>query len=130
MQLTHTGARDALEDPRGDRVYFVKDAIWGIWSVKTDGSGEAVVPGLEKAGRSRLWGVHPKGIYFISKDDSAVHTVRWYNFATRKIHALISFTKDPFWNGPGLALSPDGKELLLVSLDQHVDDLMLMENFR
>ena len=130
VQLTHTGARDALEGPGGERVYFVKSGAWGIWSVKTDGSYEAVVPGLEHAGRTRLWGIHNNGIYFVSKDSSSRHNVEWYSFATRKIQVLLTFSKDPFWNGPGLALSPDAKELLLVSLDQHVDDLMLIEGIR
>ena len=130
VQLTHTGARDALEGPAGKYVYFVKSGDWGIWSVRTDGTGEAVVPGLERAGRTRLWGLDSRGIYFVSKDAGPPHAVQWYSFATHRISTILRFDKEPFWNGPGLALSPDGRELLLVSLDQHVDDLMLIEDFR
>jgi len=74
--------------------------------------------------------VHKQGIYFVSKKESPPYEAQWYSFATGKVSTLFKFDKEPFWNGPGLALSPDGRQLLLVFQDQHVDDLMLIEDFR
>jgi hypothetical protein len=34
------------------------------------------------------------------------------------------------WNSPDLALSSDGRRLLIARLDQETDDLMLINNFR
>jgi eukaryotic-like serine/threonine-protein kinase len=128
-QITHTGIREALEGADG-RIYFIKDAAWGIWSVSKDGSDEGVVPGLERAGRNRFWGVHPKGIYFVTKKDAPPFAVEFYSFSTHKVTTLLKLEKDTFWNQPGLCLSPDGRHLLVVAQDQHVNDLMLIEDFR
>lgn len=78
----------------------------------------------------RSWGVVPQGIYFMSKEEGPRQTVRFFSFATRQVTPLLTLDREPIWNYPDVALSPDGRRLLTARLDQEVNDLMLIENFR
>jgi hypothetical protein len=42
----------------------------------------------------------------------------------------MKLNKAPIWDYPDVALSGDGRLLLTAYLDQEVNDLMLIENFR
>jgi hypothetical protein len=74
-----------------------------------------------------LWG---QGIYFISKDQSPHQIVRFFSFATRRVFPLLALEGELIWNSPEVALSSDGRRLLIARLDQETDDLMLIKNFR
>ncbi len=124
IQLTHTGAFEAFESPDGKLLYFTKGrGVYGIWSVPVEGGPETPVPELSRAGYWRSWGVMKEGIYFISKESGPPETIRFFSFATRRITPLL-------WGQAGLAISPDGRELLYSQLDHAVDEIMMMENFR
>ncbi|MCW5980069.1 MAG: PD40 domain-containing protein [Bryobacteraceae bacterium] len=127
-QITRTGAREAWASPDGRLVYFNKWAP-GIWSVPVDGGPEKLVPGLELAHKSRSWGVQAQGIYFVSADGPG-YAIRFQDARTGKITRLATLDKEPFWNAPVLALSPDGRSLLYVRLDYDVKDIMVVEGFR
>ena len=89
-----------------------------------------MVPGLEHAGRNRFWGVHRKGIYFVTKRDAPPFAVEFYSFSTHKVSTLLKLEKETFWNQPGLSLYPDGRQLLVGTQVGTVNDLMLIEDFR
>ncbi len=131
VQVTHTGAFEGRESPDGKLLYFTKGrGVYGIWSVPVEGGPETLVPELRAAGYWRSWGVMKEGIYFISKEPAARQTIRFFSFATRRITPLLAVDKEPLWWQAGLALSPDGRDLLYAQLDHAVEDIMLMENFR
>ena len=129
-QLTHDGAFEAFASPDGKLVYFTKRAWGPIWAVPADGGPEKPVSELDRFDRIyRSWGVVGQGIYFISKDQSPHQIVRFFSFATRRVFPLLVLEGELIWNSPNVALSSDGRSLLIARLDQEVNDLMLVENF-
>ena len=130
-ELTHTGAFEGYESPDGKLFYFSKGrGVYGIWSVPVEGGPETPVPELRQAGYWRSWGVMNEGIYFISKEPGPRQTIRFFSFSTRHITPLLTVDKEPLWWQAGLAISPDGRQLLFAQLDHAVYEIMLMENFR
>ena len=128
-QLTHSGAGEALPSPDGKLVYFTKRGT--IWTVPADGGPEKPVPELERFDRIfRSWGMVKEGIYFMSKEEGPRQIVRFFSFATRQVTPLLTSDKEPIWDYPDVALSPDGRRLLTARIDQEVNDLILIENFR
>ena len=92
---------------------------------------ETLTPELAAAGYWRSWGVTRQGVYFTSKGDGeGTYVVRMYRFATHQVTTLATLAKEPLWLQSGLALSADGNQMWVAQLDQAVNDLMLIENFR
>jgi Tol biopolymer transport system component/DNA-binding winged helix-turn-helix (wHTH) protein len=132
VQLTHNGAYECSESPDGKVLYFTKGrAVPGIWSLSLQTGAETLTPELAAAGYWRSWGVTRQGVYFAAKGESeGVYVVRMYRFSTRQVTTLATLAKEPLWLHSGLALSADGNQMWVAQLDQAVNDLMLIENFR
>ena len=132
MQLTYHGASEAFASPDGKLVYYSKPSPWGaIWSVPAEGGPEKLVPELARFDHIfRSWGVVQQGIYFISKEQRPQQMVHFFCFATRRVTPLLTLNGEPAWDVPDVALSWDGRRLLVVRLDRKVDDLMLIKNFQ
>ncbi len=131
VQLTRRGACEGIASPDGKLVYFTKHAWGPIWTVPVDGGPEQPLPGLKRFDRIfRSWGVLDQGIYFLSREDTPRQTIRFFSFATGKVTPLATLDKEPIWDYPNVAISKDGRLLLSARLDQEVNDLMLIENFR
>ncbi len=129
-QITRAGASEGFASPDGRFVYFTKGAWGAIWTVPVDGGPERPLPGLERFSRIfRSWGVIDRGIYFMSRQDAPRQTIRFFSFATRQIASLVTLDKEPIWDYPDVAVSRDGRRVLVACLDQEVNDLMLIENF-
>src|SRR5215469_1130150 len=130
-QITRGGGCEALASPDGRLLYYTPRGWSAIWSVPADGGPEEPVPELQRYDRIfRSWGIVPQGIYFISREERAHQTVRFFSFATRQISPLLTLSKEPIWDYPDVALSSDGRRLLTAWLEQEVNDLMLIDNFR
>lgn len=130
-QITHHGACEAFASPDGKLIYYTKVGWGAIWSVPTEGGDEKPVPELKRYDRIfRTWGIMREGIYFMSREEGSQQTVRFFSFATRQVSSLLTLDKEPIWSYPDVALSSDGRRLLTARLDQEVNDLMLIENFR
>lgn len=128
FQVTHHGGSEPFASPDGNLVYYTKK-VWGqIWTVPVEGGPEQPLPELKSFDKIfRSWGVVDQGIYFVSREDLPYQTIRFFSFATRQVTPLVTLERDPIWN---VALSRDGRLLLYACLDQEVNDLMLIENFR
>jgi Tol biopolymer transport system component len=130
-QITRDGACEAFASPDGTVLYYTKSGWGAIWTVPVEGGAERPLPELQRFDQIfRSWGIVREGIYFISREEVSRQTVRFFSFATRQVSSLLTLNKEPIWDYPDVALSPDGRHLLTVSLDQEVNDLMLIENFR
>ena len=130
VQITKSGSvSESFESPDGKVLYFNKSGVEGIWSMPVAGGEEAIVPGLERAGRTRWWGVLKQGIYFMADEKTPRNTIRFYSFVTKKVTPLAVLDNEPHWGIPGVALSPDGRWLLTLHRDHEVNDLMMIENF-
>lgn len=129
--ITQSGAFEGFESPDGTLFYFSKGrGVYGIWSIPADGGPERPVPELSEAGYWRSWGLLNEGIYFISKEPGPLQTIRFFNFATRRITPLLAVDKPALWWQAGLTISRDGRSLLFAQLDHSIDEIMMMENFR
>jgi Tol biopolymer transport system component len=130
-QITRDGACEAFASPDGTVLYYTKRGWGAIWTVPVEGGAEKPLPELQRFDQIfRSWGIVREGIYFISREEASRQTVRFFSFATRQVSSLHTLNREPIWDYPDVALSPDGRRLLTVSLDQEVNDLMLIENFR
>jgi Tol biopolymer transport system component len=131
IQITRGGACEAFSSPDGKVLYYTKRGWGAIWNVPAEGGAEKPVPELQRYDRIfRSWGIIREGIYFMSREQGSRQTVRFFNFATRQVTSLLTLDKEPIWSYPDVALSADGRRLLTGRLDQEVNDLMLIENFR
>jgi Tol biopolymer transport system component len=130
-QITRSGACEAFSSPDGKLLYYTKRGWGAIWTVPAEGGPEEPVPELQRYDRIfRSWGVIRDGIYFMSREQGPRQTVWFFSFATRQVSPLLTLDKEPIWSYPDVALSADGSRLLTAHLDQEVNDLMLIQNFR
>jgi Tol biopolymer transport system component len=134
IQVTHNGAQEGRPSPDGAVVYFRKNTPTGccaIWYAPAGGGPEKPVPELEKfATVSRSWGVVQRGIFFLARENGPRQTVRFLNFGSHEVTDVLRLEKEPDWSFPGVAMSPDGRDLLAVQIDRDTNDLMMIENFR
>jgi eukaryotic-like serine/threonine-protein kinase len=133
FQVTHGGADEGRPSPDGRTVYYTKSTSAGcctLWSVPVGGGPERPVPELAQFNVSRSWGVIPDGIYFIARENDTRQSVRFFSFATRQVAEILRLQKAPGWIFPAVALSSDGRRLLVAQTDREVNDLMMITNFR
>ncbi|HEX4169091.1 MAG TPA: protein kinase, partial [Bryobacteraceae bacterium] len=130
-QVTRGGGCEACASLDGKMLYYTNHGWGTIWTVPVAGGPEKPVAELQQFDRIfRSWGVVSRGIYFMSREDKPEQTVHFFSFSTRRVYPLLTFDREPIWNYPDLALSEDGRVLLTARLDQEVNDIMLIENFR
>jgi Tol biopolymer transport system component/DNA-binding winged helix-turn-helix (wHTH) protein len=132
MQVTGNGGFAALESPDGKSVYYTKFNEGGIWRVPVDGGQEIKVVDEPPENYWGYFAVGRDGLYFVGDTGtSAKHRpgFKFFDFATRKITVMGDMEKDPYQAAPGLSVSPDGKYLLYVELDDARTSLMMAENF-
>jgi Tol biopolymer transport system component len=126
-QLTTREGFTSATAPDGRTVFF-SESISGpslLWSVAADG-GEATVVSDELRTWPFSWTVARDGIYFLDAGSPPTR-LAFYAFASRRTTTVASL--DERARGSGVAVSPDGRWLLLSLVDRQ-SDVMLVENFR
>jgi len=122
-QVTKKSGHAAFESPDGKVLYYVKD--FGLWKVPVEGGEETVV--LEKLGTWNFleyyWGPTDEGIYFYN---ARTQDIEFFSFVT---HRITLFAK-PGRVVEGLAVSPDGRWILMAQEDQDTISVMLVDHFR
>ena len=133
MQITRKGGFAALESPDGKTLYYAKFDENGIWQVPVTGGDETEVVNEPPAHYWGYFAVGRDGLYYIGDTGTgSKHRpgFKFFDFATRKITAMGDMEKNPFSEAPGFSVSPDGRFILYVQLDEARNSLMLAENFR
>lgn len=131
IQLTQQGGLEAFEAPDGKTVYYLKGrGIAGLWRVNTDGTHEEPVPELAEAGYWRYWTINRNGLYFVAHNEQFPYQIKHFDFATRQVKTIATIDKLPAWLTPGLAVAPDGRQILFASNDLFASSILLLENFR
>jgi Tol biopolymer transport system component len=130
VQITRNGAYDAFESPDGKLLYFVKSGdAPGLWSVPVDGGEETSVLGPVS---QSYWAVADKGIFFLDLTAGvrALKPIKFFDFQTRKTRDIGSVQSPVVGDIPGFSVSPDGRRMVWLQVDQADSDLMLIDKFR
>lgn len=133
IQVTANGGFAALEAPDGKSIYYTKFSEDGIWQVSVEGGQEVKVVDEPPKNYWGYFAVGRDGLYFVG--DTGIPPkhrpgFKFFDFATRKITVMGDMDKGPYEGAPGLSVSPGGKYLLYVQLDEGRNSLMMAENFR
>ena len=129
LQVTRQGGRTAFESPDGKYVYYDKTfPTLGIWRIPVDGGEEVRVLDSFNSEFFGDWAIVNEGIYFIDAPDDEV-TIKFFDFESGKISEIAKLGKLRMGR-PGLAVSPDGRQILYSQVDNIGEDIMLVENFR
>ena len=133
-QVTHAGAFEAHAAPDGSLVYFTKPDSTGnftIWSIPAAGGPETPVAELQRfSGIERSWGVLKEGIYFLERSEQPRQVARFFSFRSHQVTQLFTKEKASVRDVPNIALSEDGRYALFVQVDQRINDLVMISNFR
>jgi Tol biopolymer transport system component/DNA-binding winged helix-turn-helix (wHTH) protein len=133
VQITRNGGFAAIEAPDGKTLYYTKFDQNGVWQVPVGGGEETKIISDEPFGD--FWGyfaVGRDGLYYIGDTGTnGKHRpgFKFYGFATKKITTICDMEKGPYAGAPGLSVSPDGRYLIYVQLDEARENLMMAENF-
>ena len=127
-QITHKGAVACMASTDGKWIYYSKPDA-GMWRVRPDGGEENPVAEIPRIFSSYAFYVAASGIYFAGPGDPASGgtPIKLYRFADGKTVEVGHIDKPLRLH---LSVSPDEKRLAWAQLDNSVDDLMLVENFR
>jgi hypothetical protein len=75
-----------------------------------------------------FWRVTTRGIYFVDNSAKPNALLKFFSFAPRTVRTVRQLEKQA-WGGPGLAVSPDERTVLIGQIDDWGSDIMLVENF-
>ncbi len=131
-QITRQGGFAALPSADGKFIYYAKGRdVAGLWRVPTDGGEELeLLPGMPVGG----WGyfaVTQDGIYYPAVPATGKGGLFFYDFATKQSSlSLVADKEQPDTGAPALAVSPDGRSLLITFQEQPLVYIMLVENFQ
>ena len=143
-QITRHGGCYAQESPDGQFIYFQKQLTNApyfaeptpeIWRMPARGGREELIVRISDPDPAAplqawwFWRVTKKGIYFIDNPATPKPLLRFMSLPTRKTRTLRQLDKEA-WGGPGLAVSPDEKVVLVGQVDEQGSDIMMVENFR
>jgi Tol biopolymer transport system component len=131
LQVTRGGGFDNVESPDGRFLYYAKErGVPGIWRLPVAGGDETPVLDHHRAGLWRQWAVVEQGIFFMTAETPDRPLIEFFRFATGKVSLVMTLEKRLPDTTSGLAVSPDGRQLVWAQLDQISSDINLMENFR
>jgi Tol biopolymer transport system component/DNA-binding winged helix-turn-helix (wHTH) protein len=132
VQITRNGGFAPLASTNGKLIYYTKFDAPGVFQVPIDGGNEVKILDEPPSGYWGYVAVGPDGVYFAGDVGAGKQQAgfKFYDPVTRKITNIGSLDKQAYEGAPGLSISPDGRFLLDMQLDESRDSLMLAENFR
>jgi Tol biopolymer transport system component/DNA-binding winged helix-turn-helix (wHTH) protein len=125
IQLTQGGGVYPVESADGFVYYSKTLSSDEIWKIPVEGGAETLAlkaPGLDCFCNSAL---APTGIYVITQKSEQARTLSFYDFASKRMTKVLDLEKMAL----NPAVSPDGKSLIYVQLDQHDSTIMLVNHF-
>jgi Tol biopolymer transport system component/DNA-binding winged helix-turn-helix (wHTH) protein len=130
LQVTEQGGFDPVESPDGQWLYYTADrGSSAIWRMPTAGGREMPLFDFHQKNYSRMWTVTDEGIYFAVPQSPTHASIKFFSFATNSQKTVAGVEGNLRSNVSGLAISPNGKSLLLLLVTQRGSDIMMIENF-
>jgi Tol biopolymer transport system component/DNA-binding winged helix-turn-helix (wHTH) protein len=126
IQLTTKGGMGPIESQDG-YVFFARTMHSDeILKVPSGGGDETSV--MKGTGLDCWcnWALAPAGVYFIDGNTLGSKRLWYYEFATKKRFPLLAFQKHAL----NPAISPDGKTLIYIQMDELDRTIMLVDYFR
>lgn len=133
IQVTSKGGFAAFESPDGKTLFYAKFNEPGMWTVPVDGGPETKILDEPPGGYWGYFAAGPDGLYFLGDAGTPEKPrlgFKFFDYKTRKVTNLGDMEKSPYEGAPGFSVSPDGRYLLYVQLDESRDSLMLADNFK
>lgn len=127
VQVTVDGGYFAVESHDGQELFYVKPDTPGLWKAPANGGTGIRVLDFPDTGRWANWALTREGVLYINSKSKPV-AVEYYEFRTGHVRKIANGNQH--WAMQGLDISPDGKSVLYTQLDQHVIDIMLLDDFR
>jgi Tol biopolymer transport system component len=129
VQVTKKGGREAFESPDGGSVYYHKRDVPGIWRVPVEGGEETQVLDVGNQGG---WGVIERGLCLLTLGGTSGPVIQFFRPATRQSTVVAAMAKETniYTTTSHVAVSPDGRWVLYVQVDNVESDLTLVENFQ
>jgi Tol biopolymer transport system component/DNA-binding winged helix-turn-helix (wHTH) protein len=131
IQVTHHGGFEGFESDDGKYLLYVRGRqIPGIWKVPSAGGDEVAVTDRDQVGYWRCWRPAQGGIYFATATAPAGPRLQFLDLASGKVRNITTLPKAPDATIPGLAVSHDGRRLLLAQYDQSGSNIIMVERAR
>jgi Tol biopolymer transport system component/DNA-binding winged helix-turn-helix (wHTH) protein len=141
VRVTRQGGGYGQESLDGKFIYYQKPITNNrydgglfpqIWRMPSGGGPEELVVNVNgqthPSGDTWFWRVTTQGIYFVDNSARPNALLKFFSFSTRTVRTVRQLDKQA-WGGPGLAVSPDGRTVLIGQIDDWGSDIMLVENF-
>jgi len=131
VQITRKGGFEGFETADGRFLLYVKGRETpGIWRVPTSGGEEVPVTDRDQVGYWRCWRVAHGGIYFGTAAPPAGPRLEFLDLTSGAVEQIAALSKPPDATIPGLAVSPNGRSLLLAQYDQNGSNIIMVERPR
>ena len=126
VQITRNGGFAPLASPDGKLIYYPKFDAPGVYQVPVDGGNEVKILDEPPSGYWGYVAVGPDGVYFAGDVSAAKQQAdfKFYDPATRKVTDISPLDKTPHEGAPALSISPDGRFMLYMQIDESRDSLM------
>jgi len=134
VQVTKDVGGDPFESPDGKALYYLKYLDYSFQKIPVAGGEERLVFKLPHHPLFRhSWALTGEGIYFY---DLPTRSVEFFNFDAHRVAQIFKPSNgyippnNVYIPGDSLAVSPNGRWILMDQLDDDIFKIMLVENFR
>ena len=129
--MTRKGGFEGFETGDGHFLLYVRGRETpGIWRVPAGGGAEVLVASGDQVGYWRCWRVAFGRIYFATAAPPTGPRLEVLDLASGVIKPITQLSRPPDATIPGLAVSPDGRSLLVAQYDQNGSNIIMVERAR
>jgi len=131
VQVTRQGGFEGFESEDGKHLLYVRGReVPGIWRVPVGGGDEALVTQQDQVGYWRCWRIARGGIYFATATPPAGPRLQFLDLASGHVQNLAQLPGPPDATIPGLAVSREGRTVLLAQYDKSGSNIIMVERAR
>jgi Tol biopolymer transport system component/DNA-binding winged helix-turn-helix (wHTH) protein len=130
IEVTAGPGTNARESADGERLFYSKPGMRGLWQRPREDWGKGIASGSEELLIATLepqdganWASSPDGIYFVRRPAEGTPTLSLFDHASSSATDIAALS--PSFEGWGFDLSPDGTLLIFSELTMKESDLRL-----